>query len=417
MFYLRYLKFYLEFYMKKRFVLAGVVCLFWGTLIAQPDNPAEKDIMTEKGLRDSILLTIQKTRDSINTEMEKKMGLLEKQINNFDKSLDQVTLSGEARIKTLEEKVKTIEMLEQASSQGKLSTYQANYQSAVINLVSMERELKPLYLFKSTQAFYSTLNQVANPSTYPGYAEWYKTFKIYIERNKQKEATLNVISQVLAVSGDIAQGAPLSGPLVQTLFVGMGNFIATLGKNQQILKDQSEKMFRLTMVLSQFTHEKDQIETEWDAINKELGDLKLIYDETLNHNLNILGIDKSVLQSRFTKENDANRRLVFLNELTGIVSEAVKKENAENTKKWKDKFYYEMQTVQSLKVRFGGITFRISQNLIKYQDLINKYKSSPEMGGRMAELDSRLKELISSFDASFDPLEYIKSADRMYQVE
>ncbi|MBX7243663.1 MAG: hypothetical protein K1X92_18125 [Bacteroidia bacterium] len=403
--------------MKKSIVLAGVIFLFLGVLNAQPDNSGENDIMTEKGLRDSILLTIQKTRDSINTEMEKKMGLLEKQITNFDKSLGQVTLSGEARIKTLEEKVKTIEMLEEASAQGKLSTYQANYQSAVINLVSMERELKPLYLFKSTQAFYSTLNQVANPGTYPGYSEWYKTFKTYIERNKQKEATLNVISQVLAVSGDIAQGAPVSGPLVQTLFVGMGNFIATLGKNQQILKDQSEKMFRLTMVLSQFTHEKDQIETEWEAINKELGDLKSIYDETLNHNLTILGIDKSVLQSRFTKENDANRRLVFLNELTGVVSETVKKEHSENSKKWKDKFFYEMQTVQSLKVRFGGITFRISQNLIKYQDLITKYKSSPELGGRMAELDVRLKELINSFDSSFDPLEYIKSADRMYQVE
>lgn len=402
--------------MTKGVFFSGLM-LLTSLLFGQPDNPEHNDIMTEKGLRDSILISIQKNRDSINSEMEKKMAILEKQILAFDASLDQATLSGDARIKTLEEKVKTIEMLELANSQGKLNTYHANYQSAIINLVSMERELKPLYLFKSTQAFYNSLNHAANPNSYPGYTEWYKTFKAYIEKNKQREATLNVISQVMAVSGDLAQGTPLSGPLVQTLFVGMGNFIATLGKNQQVLRDQSEKMFKLTMILSQFTHDKDLIENEWESINKELDDLQKIYEQTLTHNLEILGIDKTTLQSRFTKENDANRRLVFLNELTTIVSDAVKKEYTENPKKWKDKFYYEMTTVQTLKVRFGGITFRIGENMKKYQALIDKYKTSPELGKQMIDLDTKLKDLRHSFDASFDPLEYIKSADRMYQVE
>lgn len=380
---------------------------------AQPENGVE----TERGLRDSVLTTIQKTRDSANEEVAQKINFLEQKMAVLDKQLSTGTLTNEDRIRALEAKVYAVELIQTTSTQSELNNYQANYQSAIINLVAMERELKPLYLFRSSQDFYSTLNSVCSPMTYPGYEAWFSQFRTYVEKGKQKEATLSVVSNMLSVAGNLAQGTPLSGPLAQTLFVGIGNFIGTLGGSQKALRDQSEQMFKLTMVLSQFNHDKSLIENEWESINKELQDLQQLYSQTIANNLHILNIDSMELKRNFTKENDANKRLVYLNELTAKISDCVARDKNSNPKKWKEKFYYEMQTVQSLKMRFGQITFRISQNLGKYKELIEKYKSNPEISAKIVGLELKLNNLRESFDSAFDPLEYIKSADRMYHVE
>lgn len=393
-------------------------CLFilflsiFSLLSAQPE-----DKETERGLRDSILTSIQKNRDSANNEVAQKIGLLEQKMALLDKQLSTGTLSNEDRIKALEAKVYAVELIQTTGTQSELNNYQANYQSAIINLVAMERELKPLYLFRSSQDFYSTLNEVCSPMNYPGYSQWFAQFKAYVEKGKSKEATLAVVSNMLSVAGNLAQGTPLSGPLAQTLFVGIGNFIGTLGTNQKQLRDQSEKMFKVTMVLSQFNHDKSLIENEWESINKELQDLQQLYSQTLQNNLIILKVDSMELKKNFTKENDANKRFVYLNELTNRISDCVAKEKVSNPKKWKEKFYYEMQTVQSLKMRFGQITFRISQNLGQYKELISKYKDNPEIGAKVSSLEIKLNNLRESFDSAFDPLEYIKAADRMYHVE
>lgn len=375
-----------------------------------------QDETTERGLRDSILTSIQKTRDSANAQVANKITLLESRLADLDKQLSKGSLSNEERIRTLEAKVKSFEEIQVTELRSELFNYQANYQSAVINLVAMERELKPLYLFRSSQDFYASLNKVSSPLEYPGYQKWFEQFRNYVEKGKQKEATLAMVSNALGVAGTLVQGTTLSGPLAQTLFVGMGNFINTLGKNQKVLRDESEQMFRLTMVLSQFNHEKSLIENEWESINKELLDLQQLYSQTMTKNLQILGIDSMELKTRFTKENDANKRFLYLNELTNKISTRVEEERTKDEKRWKEKFYYEMKTVQSLKRRFGQITFRISQNLGQYRTLFDKYKSNPEIGRQVTGLDAKLKNLQDSFDAAFDPLEYIKSADRMYHI-
>ncbi|MDN3670334.1 hypothetical protein QWY93_13485 [Echinicola jeungdonensis] len=75
-----------------------------------------------------------------------------------------------------------------------------------------------------------------------------------------------------------------------------------------------------------------------------------------------------------------------------------------------------MAEIQSLKIRFGGITFRISENINKYNELIKKYKESKHIGPRIIELESKLISLQNSFDKAFKPLEYINSANKMYKV-
>jgi hypothetical protein len=72
--------------------------------------------------------------------------------------------------------------------------------------------------------------------------------------------------------------------------------------------------------------------------------------------------------------------------------------------------------VQSLKTRFGQITFRINENIIKYGGLFTKYKGDDQIGIKMTSLQNKLQQLKEIFDKAFDPLDYINSATRMYKV-
>jgi hypothetical protein len=72
--------------------------------------------------------------------------------------------------------------------------------------------------------------------------------------------------------------------------------------------------------------------------------------------------------------------------------------------------------VQSLKLRFGDLTFDIRGILSKYSELIAKYKNDPEIGLKVQELEVKLNALDDTFDQNFDPNEYINSATRMYLV-
>src|SRR5690606_27538623 len=286
-----------------------------------------------------------------------------------------------------------------------------------INLVSMERELKPLILFNTTRDFFTTLKSVSNPTSYPGFNDWYSGFKSYVNENKETSATLGVVSNLMSLTGDLSAGTPIFGTFSQALFMGMSNYVDNLGgRKNEDLKKQSQKMFELVTELGQFTSDMNLVETEWEAIDVELEELKKLYEQNLAKNLKILGVNKSDFDARYTQENDANKRYQYLNELTEIISTRVSKEKDENPKNWKNTFYYEMTEIQSLKVRFGTITFRISENINKYTDLIEKYKTSQQIGPKMADLEYKLNNLKNSFDKTFSPLDYINSATKMYKV-
>jgi len=72
--------------------------------------------------------------------------------------------------------------------------------------------------------------------------------------------------------------------------------------------------------------------------------------------------------------------------------------------------------VQSLKLRFGDLTFDIRGVLSRYNELITKYRNDPEIGLKVQALEVKLNALNDTFDGAFDPTEYINSATRMYLV-
>src|SRR5690606_23323211 len=110
-----------------------------------------------------------------------------------------------------------------------ISKYEENYKSALVNLGFMHHDIKPLTLFTATKDFFGELEAVSDPMSYDGYTTWYKTFSDYVDREKKKDANLNLLSSLLTFSGGLASGAPLAGPIVDPLFSGIASFINSLG--------------------------------------------------------------------------------------------------------------------------------------------------------------------------------------------
>lgn len=251
---------------------------------------------------------------------------------------------------------------------------------------------------------------------YDGYTSWYKGFSTYLNENKSKSPLLSVTSSLLGFAKGFTAGVPVTGPITTSLFSGMTSYIDNMGKKEKDLKEQSEKMLTLTMKISQFAYDNGQIENEWDAISKELDDLQKKYESSLKTSLGVLKVSETDFKDNFTNQNDADKRYLYLTGLRDGAASFVTNQKKNNPKDWKQQTNVQLLEVQNLRLRFGQITFRIQENIKKYNDLFEKYKSDDQIGTKIKELQIKLKDLEESFDKTFDPMEYINSANKMYRV-
>lgn len=399
---------------------ATTVCVIAVAHAQTPPNPLEG---LGKGVNDStlqavLLQDIKAQHNSVNDSITKKVTELDKRLVAIDSKLEKER-DAQKRVEGLVERVQLLEKKDVTVHANMVSVYEHNYKSAVVNLVFMERELKPLVLFNASREFFESLTDVSNPMNYKGYNDWFGKFKSYMDKNKATDATLAVVDNLLKMSGDISKGIPLGGPLANTLLSSIGTFINSMSKKEKELREESMKMFELTAMLSQFTHERNLVETEWDKINKELDELQRLHQECLQQNFAILGIERKDFDQNFANEMDANKRFDYIKNITTMIADRVRVEKEKNPDKWKTTFYFQMQTVQSLKVRFGTLTFRMRENINKYQALITRYQnvSIGDIKDNMVKLGSKLDKLNSAFDATFNPQSYIQAANRMYIVD
>lgn len=396
--------------MQMKQLFLSLFVLFTTNCFAQIDS-----IKREMNLRDKVLNDIQNNFDSRNKTLDSTVTKLDQRLSSLDKSISQSRDANDKADK-LQQRVQAVEEKQKAIEQNELNLFQANYQSAMVNLVSMDREIKPLLLFNSTKSFFNALSETGNPMNYDGYTKWYNQYAAYVKDKKAESPVLNVTSNLLSFAGNFTKGAPVTGPITSALFSSMTTYIDNIGKKEKALKEQSEQMLTLTMKISQFNYDNDRIENEWESITAELQDLQAKYDKSLKENLAIIKTSPTDFQANFSKENDAEKRYQYLTRLRDEAAKFVSEERTKNPKDWRQKAYVQMNDVQSLKQRFGQVTFRISQNLLKYKELFDKYKTDPQLGARVKDLEIKMKELQESFDKTFDPLEYINSANRMYKV-
>lgn len=174
----------------------------------------------------------------------------------------------------------------------------------------------------------------------------------------------------------------------------------------------------MTTSISQFTHDKDLIETEWQGINKSLNELKDLQNEAMEDNLvDMLGINMKDFQEHFTNETDAKKRTQYMLDISKIAENKIVEERSKNPENWKQEYHDQMLQVQNLKIRFGMLTFRILENLNKYEKLIDKYDEDPYLKEEMKQLRLKLDLVRNSFESTFNPQEYIKASNEMYIVE
>ncbi len=370
---------------------------------------------SEKELREKVLSDIQLSLDKKTKSIDSTVLRLDQKVNELDKSIVETNNVREKADKLLE-RVQALEDKQKALEQNELIVFEANYQSAIVNLLYMDREIKPVILFESTKEFFGLLSDVTNPTTYPDYNEWYLKFHDYIEKNKDKEPTLDVLIKLMDVTGTAAGNIPLGGPITSLFFSGINDYIKTLSKKQHQLKEQSENMFLLITKLSQFNHDKGAIEQDWELITKELDELHTHYEAILNQNLKTLGITPSDFNEHFTHENDADKRYSYITGIRKKASELVAAQKETNPKDWKENIYYSLMDIQSIKLRFGNITFRLQDYIEKYNGLLKEYSKDPAMGVKITLLQKKLNELKDIFENAFNPLDYINSATRMYKV-
>ncbi|MGF7230501.1 hypothetical protein [Arachidicoccus sp.] len=373
------------------------------------------DNTTDKILRDKIMNEIQSGFDKKTKIIDSTVYQLDQKVNALNISIKD-SKDAKEKVEKLFLRVQALEDRQKAMEQNDVNTYQANYQSAIVNLLSMDREIKPLLLFNSTRRFFDQLNEAGNPMNYAGYKEWFSKFGQYVKKNEKTDEALNMTSNLLTFSGSTAQYVPVVGPISSVLFAGMTTYLSSLGKRNKALRDQSEKMIALTMKVSQFDYDKGEIEHEWEVITAELKGLKSLYTHSLTYNLRLLNVDSTNFVDSFTTQSDAEIRYQYLTTLRKNASNYIAAKKISDPKGWKEDVYYNMMEVQSLKTRFGQITFRIDQNIIKYGEVFEKYKSDPQIGPQITNLLSKLTDLEETFDKAFDPMDYINSATKMYKV-
>ena len=373
-------------------------------------------IPSEKKLKDKILTEIQNTLDKKNVTLDSTIKKIDYRIDNID-SLLKTSTNAKERADKLLERVQIIEDKQKALEENELNIYQANYQSAIINLLSIEREIKPLLLFNATKNFFTELSSVSNPLTYSGYQEWFKKFKLYVQKNKKNDFNLRIADDFITLSESVSATLPITGAASQMMFTGMSSYINSMKEREKELKQESEKMFSMTMALSQFTDDKDKIEYEWDMITQSLKGLQTYYDSTLNRNLASIGINKDDFISHFSKENDADKRYLYLTNIRQKMAQIVSDLKSKSPKEWKEMIHYEMADVQALKLKYGDVTFQINHHINQYEGLIKKYEKSELLSPRMELLETKLTLLKETFDKAFDPSEYTNSVFRMYKSE
>ncbi|WP_417888102.1 hypothetical protein [Zunongwangia sp.] len=374
-------------------------------------------VNSNETVTDQVLKELNRERALLSQNLDFRIKEIDSKINNLDESIKN-SRNASDKVEKLLERVKFLEERQSEIDKNTISVYKYNYSSAVLNLASMEREIKPLNLFNSSREFYSTLDKVSNPMNYEGYQKWFGKFQGFVKEEQEDNARLAALNHIMNVTGDLTQGTPFVGMFAGSLFDGIGIFINSLNRRDKELKKQSIEMLKLTTSVSQFTHDKDLIETEWDAINKSLDELRSIQDKAMKDNfVEMLGIDLKNFERKFTNETDAKKRTQYILDISKIAENKIVEERKTNPENWKQNYHDQMLAVQNLKIRFGDITFRILENLNKYEGLIKKYKKDTFLKEEMGELELKLDIVRNGFESTFNPQEYIKASNEMYIVE
>lgn len=364
--------------------------------------------------------------DKIKMERDNELNSYKNKLKENDieikKLQDKLSESGTNQVKIatldgLQQKLdERIKALETASKR------KANYngQLALIELLSVQRDLQPAQLFSSSQTFFSQLGNISNLQNYPSFTTWKTEYdKWYVKQDKDDQM-IELVNSSIGLIGDVANKVPLYGSIVQTVSSGIGTLISSFGNKHKELKEKTPEMLRLLNATSQFENQKAIIDHEWEQINKELSQLQVENDKLLREQLKYYGIDYNQYESEYlnaTLETERDRfktkcRTTLNTKITAFDKDTV------TAYKWLGQVETYMYKVQSLRIRFGNLTNRMLSNIDRYEQLIKIYsdktKFPQELTDKIEGLGKTLSSVKKNFSTTFKPEKYIEDSAVMY---
>ncbi|MGI9527128.1 MAG: hypothetical protein ACR2MS_08475 [Weeksellaceae bacterium] len=322
-----------------------------------------------------------------------------------------------ATLEGLQQKLdERIKALESASKR------KANYngQLALIELLSVQRDLQPAQLFSSSQTFFSQLGNISNLQNYPSFTTWKTEYDKWYVKQDRDDQMIELVNSSIGLIGDVANKVPLYGSIVQTVSSGIGTLISSFGNKHKELKKKTPEMLRLLNATSQFENQKAIIDHEWEQINKELSQLQAENDKLLREQLKYYGIDYNQYESEYlnaTLETERDRfktkcRTTLNTKITAFDKDTV------TANKWLGQVETYMYKVQSLRIRFGNLTNRMLSNIDRYEQLIKIYsdktKFPQELTDKIEGLGKTLSSVKKNFSTTFKPEKYIEDSAVMY---
>lgn len=381
---------------------ACVTCLLAQTEIAEQiknDRDNQLKELNEK---------LKSNEELVNRLTEKIAATDSKTANDKEKinDLEKLQLALDNRLKIIEEAPKT--------------KINLNGQLAFTELLSIQRDIQPVELFLTSQAFFDQLGDVSKIQSYKAFSTWKTEFDKWYSKEGQSDAMMGVLMQSISLISNASAAVPLYGTMVNTAISSVTSLVSTLGKKEKELYEKSPEMLRVLTVASQFEQQKAIIDHEWKLINKELEQLQKENAALLDEQIQYFGIDRSRYQSRYLKATLDSEREAFKNECRKAIADKIAKLdlNPETRGKWLGQIETYMYKVQSLRLRFGQLTMRMQGNIDQYENLINAYSDSSkfpaEFTSRISGLNSPLNNLKNKFYTSFNPAKYVEDSAVMY---
>lgn len=313
----------------------------------------------------------------------------------------------------LDERIKALESA---------SKRKANYngQLALIELLSVQRDLQPAQLFVSSQAFFTHLGNISNLQNYPAFTTWKSEYSSWYTKQDKEDQMLQLINNSIDMVGNVANKVPLYGSIVHTATSGISSLVSSFGGKYKELKKKTPEMLRLLSATSQFENQKAIIDHEWVQTSKELAQLQTENDKLLKEQLAFYGIEFNQYDSQYLNTTLDTERDKFKNVCrTTINSKLISLDKDLSTSnKWLGKVETYMFKVQSLRIRFGTLTNRLLSNIDRYEELIKLYSDNTKFPQELTEKIKALGETLSlvkkNFSTSFKPERYIEDSAVMY---
>lgn len=341
-----------------------------------------------------------------------------KQIETKLGIIDSLTIKGKTRrIDSLQKEIAYLKSIDSIKKAIEITTWISNYQTAVTELYGIHDKKENLDMLISTERFYSEMNEAANPMEYAGYSEWYQKFKKYVKNNEKDDIRMEYTLKLMDHTKDFAMGIPVSGPAIATILDGINVFIRSLRSRDREMREESKILFKTTMELAQFNQDKERIDLESQKIEESLDEFGKEYLVLLTKVVKKYDTWEIFESKCLNSQSEYQQEKYMTETFHSSVNQNIRKQIEDKPFDWKTELYFDMQDIQEMRITFGRLLLRKSENIKQYGELIKKYKNEGDITAtKMGNIYDSYQPYQVKFDKTYNGRAYIENSENMYKI-